>query len=54
MKEQRSVSVPGIHLEPGDDEKSEDDSKSTLSGSLVQIRPGTLYEVLIALKEKDR
>lgn len=45
MKEQRSVSVPGINLEQDGEDSDENSSKS---------RPGTLYEVLMALKERER
>ncbi len=50
MKEQRSISVPGINLEQ-DEETSEEISSKDLQ---VQARPGTLYEVLMALKERER
>ena len=44
MKEQRSISVPGINLEE-EDEENKDKS---------QPRPGSLFEVFMALKEKER
>ena len=45
MKEQRSISVPGINLEDEDDEENKDKT---------QPRPGSLFEVFMALKEKER
>ena len=74
MKEQRSISVPGIKLEQDEDSDSST-TKTDLLGSIdpnhetsgvvthndilgqahnQQIRPGTLYEVLMALKERER
>ena len=48
MKEQRSISVPGINLEV-DLNQDEDEEESK-----TQPRPGSLFEVFMALKEKER
>lgn len=55
MKEQRSISVPGVSFE-NQDEKQDDKStaQAEMSAKEAQIRPGTLYEVLMALKERER
>ena len=47
MKEQRSISVPGINLEEDTDEENKDKAG-------CQPRPGSLFEVFMALKEKER
>jgi len=70
MKEQRSISVPGINLEQDADDSDSSTTRSDLEpnqhetsaatvtkDTLAQnqpIRPGTLYEVLMALKERER
>ena len=72
MKEQRSISVPGINLEQDDDSDSSETKTELLDPNYEksragvvtkdifgqaqnqQIRPGTLYEVLMALKERER
>ena len=51
MKEQRSISVPGINLEV-DLNQDEDDEES--KDGKTQPRPGSLFEVFMALKEKER
>ena len=48
MKEQRSISVPGINLEEDTDEENKD------KAGTCQPRPGSLFEVFMALKEKER
>ena len=56
MKEQRSISVPGISLEQDNDtspeleqSKQEEDVQQHYAS-----RPGTLFEVFMALKERER
>lgn len=52
MKEQRSISVPGVTFE--NEQESIQSSEMSSKDIQSQIRPGTLYEVLMALKERER
>ena len=56
MKEQRSISVPGINLEePSEIEADEDvpTGGGVLEATLSQARP-SLFEVFMALKEREK
>ena len=62
MKEQRSISVPGINLEENHHEEIEataiNDSDATIIAKQQQhqalVRRPTLFEVFIALKEREK
>ena len=55
MKEQRSISVPGINLEEPSEIEADEDVKAggSLEASLSQARP-SLFEVFMALKEREK
>ena len=55
MKEQRSISVPGISLEQDDTSPELEQSKQEEDVQQhYASRPGTLFEVFMALKERER